>query len=49
MEVLHTSELRNRGYPVAGDLALRSMDPILMEDAYALAELSGCYVRLCTQ
>ncbi len=39
MEATLTSELRNRGYSVAGDLALRSVDPILLDDAYALYQL----------
>ncbi len=39
MEATLTSELQNRGYSVSGDLALRSVDPILLDDAYALYQL----------
>ena len=39
MEGALANELRNRGYSVAGDLALRSVDPILLDDAYALYQL----------
>ncbi len=39
MEATLTHELRSRGYSVAGDLALRSVDPILLDDAYALYQL----------
>ena len=39
MEATLTNELQARGYSVAGDLALRSVDPILLDDAYALYQL----------
>ncbi|RUA17477.1 MAG: hypothetical protein DSY55_02110 [Clostridia bacterium] len=39
MAVTLGNELRDRGYSVAGDLALRSVDPILLDDSYALYQL----------
>lgn len=39
MQRVFTSELENRGVSVAGDLAARSVDPILLNDSYALYQL----------
>ena len=39
MQRVFMSELENRGVSVAGDLAARSVDPILLNDTYALYEL----------
>ena len=39
MQRVFISELENRGISVAGDLAARSVDPILLNDTYALYQL----------
>lgn len=39
MQRVFMSELENRGVSVAGDLAARSVDPILLNDTYALYQL----------
>lgn len=39
MQRVFMSELENRGVSVAGDLAARSIDPILLNDSYALYQL----------
>lgn len=39
MQRVFMSELENRGISVAGDLAARSVDPILLNDTYALYQL----------
>ena len=39
METVFASELENRGLSVASDLAARSVEPILLNDGYALYQL----------
>lgn len=39
MDRVFLGELENRGYSVASDLAARSVDPILLNDTYALYQL----------